>query len=110
MTAVVRRLACLLLVLIVAPVAVARADLQALSSAAYDYRNQLYSLKAATGEADEALARLQELAAGQDQAAAESQAESMVPAGYENYDLWMTLAQIKTKLNKGLDAAYAAYL
>ena len=34
----------------------------------------------------------------------------MVPAGYENYQLWMSLDEIKTKLGKGLEAAYAAYL
>ncbi|HET6161993.1 MAG TPA: alpha-2-macroglobulin [Dongiaceae bacterium] len=108
MTAVVRRLALLLLVFIAIPSA--SADLQQLASAAYEYRNQLYNVKAADGEAEEARARLQELAANQDQVAAETQAESMVPAGYEDYQLWITLAQIKTKLNKGLDAAYAGYL
>ncbi|HEY1384319.1 MAG TPA: alpha-2-macroglobulin [Dongiaceae bacterium] len=110
MSAVLRRLACLLLVFIAVPMSAARADLQLLSSAAYDYRNQLYNLKAAEGEAEDAAARLKDLAAGQDQAAAEKQAESMVPAGFESYELWMTLAQIKSRLNKGLDAAYAAYL
>jgi alpha-2-macroglobulin len=108
MTAVVRCLACLLLVLIAIPVA--SADLQPLASAAYEYRNKLYNLKAAEGEAGEAAATLRELAAGDDQAAAETQAESMVPAGFENYEFWITLAQIKSKLDKGLDAAYAAYL
>jgi len=111
MTAVVRRLACLLLlVLIVAPFGAARADLQQLASAAYEYRNGLYNVKAAEGEAEEAQATLQELTKGENQVAAEKQAESMVPAGYETYDLWMTLAEIKTKLGKSLDAAYAAYL
>jgi hypothetical protein len=110
MSAVLRRLAFLLLVFIAAPLSVAHADLQALASAAYDYRNHLYNLKAAEGEADEADAKLQDLAAGQDQVGAEKQAESMVPAGYESYELWITLAQIKIRLNKGEDAAYAAYL
>ncbi|HEV8389270.1 MAG TPA: alpha-2-macroglobulin, partial [Dongiaceae bacterium] len=108
MTAVMRRLACLLLVFIAIPSA--SADLQPLASAAYEYRSQLYNLKAADGEAEDARATLRELAAGDDPVAAEAQAESMVPAGYEDYQLWITLAQIKTKLNKGLDAAYAAYL
>src|SRR5215470_6313600 len=110
MSAVLRRLACLLLVFITVPLSAAHADLQLLSSAAYDYRNQLYNLKAAEGEAEDAAAKLKDLAAGQDQVAAETQAESMVPAGFESYELWITLTQIKTKLNKGLDAAYAAFL
>jgi uncharacterized protein YfaS (alpha-2-macroglobulin family) len=110
MSAVVRRLACLLLVLIAVPLSAAKADLQALASAAYEYRNQLYNLKAFDGDAQEAADALRALAAGQDQAAAEAHVQSMVPAGYENYELWITLAQIKTNLDKGLDAAYAAYL
>jgi uncharacterized protein YfaS (alpha-2-macroglobulin family) len=110
MTAVVRRLACLLLlVFTVAPFA-AKADLQSLASAAYEYRNTLYNLQAADGESEDAHATLRTLAAGDDPAAAQTQAESMVPAGFEDYELWITLAQIKIKLNKGLDAAYAAYL
>src|SRR5690348_8035219 len=108
MSAVVRCLACLLLVFIAIPVA--SADLQPLASAAYEYRNKLYNAKAAQGEAGEAASTLRELAAGDDQVAAETQAESMVPAGYENYELWITLAQVKSKLDKGLEAAYAAYL
>ena len=106
MTAVARCLACLLLVFIAIPLA--SADLQPLASAAYEYRNKLYNAKAAEGEAAEATATLQALAAGDNQAAAEAQAESMVPAGYENYELWITLAQIKSKLDKGLEASYAA--
>jgi uncharacterized protein YfaS (alpha-2-macroglobulin family) len=108
MTAVMRRLACLLLVLIAIPVA--RADLQPLASAAYEYRSSLYNLQATDQDADDARAALQDLAAGADQAAAEKLAESMVPAGIEDYRLWMTLAEVKTKLGKGLQAAYAAYL
>jgi hypothetical protein len=110
MTAVVRRLACLLLVFVVLPIGVAAADLAALSSAAYEYRNGLYNHPAAQGDADELFVRLEELAAGTDQAAAETLAESMMPAGHETYQLWATLAQIKTKLGKGLEAAYAAFL
>ncbi|HEX6118188.1 MAG TPA: hypothetical protein VFZ03_01980, partial [Dongiaceae bacterium] len=110
MSAVLRRLACLLLVFVAVPFSSARADLQALASAAYEYRNQLYNLKAFDGDAQGAADALRALAAGQDQVAAENQVESMVPAGYENYALWIALAQIKTKLDKGLDAAYAAYL
>ncbi|HKP22713.1 MAG TPA: alpha-2-macroglobulin, partial [Dongiaceae bacterium] len=108
MTAVMRRLARLLLVLIAIPVA--RADLQPLASAAYEYRSSLYNLQASDQEAEDARAALQELATGADQAAAEKLAESMVPAGFEDYRLWMTLAEVKTKLGKGLQAAYAAYL
>src|SRR4029450_7495827 len=108
MTAVMRRLACLLLVLIAIPVA--RADLQPLASAAYEYRSSLYNLQATDQDADDARPALQDLAAGADQAAAEKLAESMVPAGFEDYRLWMTLAEIKIKLGKGLQAAYAAYL
>ena len=108
MTAVVRRLACLLLVLIAIPTA--RADLQPLASAAYEYRSSLYNLQATNQDADDARAELQELLAGTDQAAAEKLAESMVPAGYEVYGLWMSLVEIKSKLGKGLQAAYAAYL
>jgi alpha-2-macroglobulin len=108
MTAVVRRLACLLLVLIAIPAA--RADLQPLASAAYEYRSSLYNLRATNQDADDARAELQELMAGTDQAAAEKLAESMVPAGYEVYGLWMGLVEIKSKLRKGLQAAYAAYL
>ena len=108
MTAVMRCLACLLLVFIAIPSA--NADLQPLASAAYEYRNQIQSVPATDLEADEARAKLQELAAGPDQKAAETMAESMVPVGYEDYRLWMTLVEIKTKLGKGLDAAYAAYL
>ena len=108
MTAVMRRLACLLLVLIAIPAA--RADLQPLASAAYEYRSGLYNLQATELGGDEARAELQELMAGADQAAAEKLAESMVPAGYEVFGLWMSLVEIKTKLGKGLQAAYAAYL
>jgi uncharacterized protein YfaS (alpha-2-macroglobulin family) len=108
MTAVVRRLACLLLVLIAIPSA--HADLQSLASAAYDYRNRLYSVKATDLEAADARAELETLAAGPDQAAAETMAESMIPPGYEDYQLWISLAGIKSKLNKGLEASYAAYL
>src|SRR4029453_17789850 len=108
MTAVMRRLACLLLVLIAIPVA--RADLQPLASAAYEYRSSLYNLQATDQDADEARAALQDLLAGTDQAAAEKLAESMVPAGYEGFGLWMSLVEIKAKLGKGLQAAYAAYL
>jgi uncharacterized protein YfaS (alpha-2-macroglobulin family) len=110
MSAVLRRLACLLLVFTAVPLSVAKADLQALASAAYEYRNQLYNLKAFDGDAQEAADALRSLSAGQDQVAAENQAESMVPAGHEDYELWIALAQIKTRLDKGLDAAYAAYL
>src|SRR5262245_6467351 len=108
MTAVMRRLACLLLVLIAVPAA--RADLQPLASAAYEYRSGLYNLRSTELGGDEARAELQDLMAGTDQAAAEKLAESMVPAGYEGYSLWMGLADIKAKLGKGLQAAYAAYL
>src|SRR5262245_1505745 len=108
MTAVMRRLACLLLVLIAIPAA--RADLQPLASAAYEFRSSLYNVQGTGLDADEARAELQELAAGTDMAAAEKLAESMVPAGYEDYPFWMTLAEIKTKLGKGLQASYAAYL
>ena len=92
MSAVLRRLACLLLVFTAVPLSVAKADLQALASAAYEYRNQLYNLKAFDGDAQEAADALRSLSAGQDQVAAENQAESMVPAGYENYELWIALA------------------
>jgi len=108
MTAVMRRLACLLLVFIAIPAA--RADLQPLASAAYEYRNQILNLPATDLEAGEARAKLQEFAAGPDPKAAEAMAESMVPVGYEDYGLWMILVDVKTKLGKGLDAAYAAYL
>ncbi len=108
MTAVMRRLACLLLVLIAIPSA--SADLQPLASAAYEYRNQLLSKPATEAEAGEARADLQDLAAGPDQVAAETLAESMVPVGYEDYGMWMTLAEVKTKLGKELEAAFAAYL
>ncbi len=111
MTAVMRRLACLvLLVATFVPSGTATADLQSLSSAAYEYRGRLYGQPAAEGEPEDARRTLDELAAGADQVAAETLAESMVPAGYEDYQLWMTLVQIKGKLGKGLDAAYAAYL
>src|SRR6185369_6989007 len=88
----------------------ANADLQPLASAAYEYRSQILSVPATDLEADEARAKLQELTGEPDQKAAETMAESMVPVGYEDYRLWMTLVEIKTKLGKGLDAAYAAYL
>src|SRR5919108_5684373 len=108
MTAVMRRLACLfLLVFVVAPFGTAAADLDELSSAAYEYRGRLYNLPPAEGDPDEARLRLEELAAGPDQVSAETLAESMVPAGYEDHQLWATLAQIKTRLGKGLEAAYA---
>src|SRR5262245_37591836 len=111
MTAVMRRVACLLLlVFVAAPLNTASADLQQLSSAAYEYRNSLYNLPAADVDADEARSNLEALAAGPDQVAAETLAESMVPAGYEDYRLWATLTQIKTRLGKGLEATYAAYL
>lgn len=111
MTAVMRRLACVLIALfaIVAP-DLAAADLQQLNSAAYEYRNRLYSLQAAQGDYDLLRADLDALAASGDQVAAETLAESMVPAGYESYALWRSLIDIKTKLGKGLEAAYAAYL
>ncbi|WP_162917658.1 alpha-2-macroglobulin family protein [Dongia deserti] len=108
MTAVMRRLACLLLVFIAIPLA--SADLRSLASAAYEYRNGLYNVPATDLDAAEAHAELQELAAGPDQAAAEKLAESMIPAGYEDYQLWMSLIEIKTKLSKGLEAAYAAFI
>ncbi|MGH6893600.1 MAG: hypothetical protein ACREEP_15220, partial [Dongiaceae bacterium] len=92
------------------PLGAATADLQSLASAAYEYRNRLYNLPAADGDAEEARGALRELAAGADQVAAETLAESMVPAGYEDYQLWMMLAQVKGKMGKGLDGAYAAYL
>lgn len=107
MTAVARSLACLLLVFIAIPVAAA--DLQSLASAAHEYRSRLYNLKAADGDSLEAAATLRQLASGSDPPAAEAQAESMVAAGYENYVLWITLREIKSKLGKGLDAVYAAY-
>ena len=111
MTAVMQRLACLfLLVFVVAPFGSAAADLDELSAAAYEYRGRLYNLPPAEGDPDEARLRLEELAAGPDQVAAETLAESMVPAGYEDHQLWATLAQIKTKLGKGLEATYAAFL
>jgi hypothetical protein len=69
MTAVMRRLACLLLVLIAIPAA--RADLQPLASAAHEYRSGLYNLQATELGGDDARAELQELMAGTDQAAAE---------------------------------------
>ncbi|MEZ5829934.1 MAG: MG2 domain-containing protein [Dongiaceae bacterium] len=103
-----RRLACLLLVLIAIPAA--RADLQPLASAAYEYRERLLSLRSTDLGEDEAHARLQTLVAGSDAAAAETLAESMVPAGYDDYQVWMTLVDIKAKLSKDLDAAYAGYL
>ena len=111
MTAVMRRLASLFvaLVAIVAP-NLAAADLQQLSSAAYEYRNNLYSVPPSSGDYEQLRAQLDDLMAGTDQAAAETLAEGMVPAGYENYDLWRSLFEIKTKLGKGLDAAYVAYL
>jgi alpha-2-macroglobulin len=108
MTAVARILACLLLAFIAIPVATA--DLQSLASAAHEYRNRLNNLKAADGDSLEAAATLRQLAGGSDPAAAEAQAESMVAAGYENYVLWTTLREIKSKLGKDLDAVYAAYL
>ena len=108
MTAVMRRLACLLFVLIAIPAA--RADLQPLASAAYEYRSGLYNLRATDLSGDEARAELEELMSGPDQAAAETLAESMVPAGYEGFGLWMSLADIKSRLGKGLQASYAAYL
>lgn len=107
MTAVMRRLACLLLVLIAIPSA--SADLRPLASAACEHRNRLYNLPAIDLEAAEARAELQELAAGPDQAA-EKLAESMIPVGYEDYQLWMDLVAIKSSLGKGLQAAHAAYL
>ncbi len=111
MTAVMRRFACLFVALIgiVAP-HLAAADLQQLSSAAYEYRNGLYSVPPSSGDYEQLRAQLDDLMAGTDQAAAETLAEGMVPAGYENYDLWRSLFDIKTRLGKGLDAAYAAYL
>jgi hypothetical protein len=111
MTAVMRRFACLLIAVVglVTP-GIAAADLQQLSSAAYEYRNRLYGVPAAQGSYEEARAELDVLVAGPDQAVAETLAESMVPAGYENYQLWRDLAVIKTRLGKGLDAAYAAFM
>lgn len=108
MTAVMRRLACLLLVFIAIPSA--SADLRPLASAAYEYRNGLYNVPATDLDAAEARAELQELAAGPDLAAAETLAESMIPTGYEDYELWMSLAGIKSRLGKDLQGAYAAYL
>ena len=70
MTAVMRRLACLLLVFIAIPSA--SADLQPLASAAYEYRNQLLNKPATDAEAGQARAELQDLAAGPDQVAAET--------------------------------------
>ena len=102
---VVRYLACLLLIAI----PVARADLDDLVSAAYIYRNELHSLKVADGDAHEAVKTLRALAAGDDQIAAEAQAESMVSAGYENYDLWIMLKVIKSRVGKPSEAVYAAY-
>jgi uncharacterized protein YfaS (alpha-2-macroglobulin family) len=108
MTAALRGLACLLLVLIAIPAA--SADLQPLASDAYEYRNRLLGVSPADLEAGEARAELQALAAGPDAQAAETMAESMVPMGYEDYRLWMALVDVKTRLDKGLEAAYAAYL
>ncbi len=116
MTAVVRRfavsrLACLLCILFTVGLpGIAAADLQELGSAAYEYRNRLYGVPAASGSYEEIRADLDALIAGEDQVAAETLAESMVPAGFENIDLWRSLYDIKVKLGKGLDAAYAAYL
>ncbi|HJR21752.1 MAG TPA: MG2 domain-containing protein, partial [Dongiaceae bacterium] len=108
MTAVMRRLACLLFVVIAIPAA--RADLQPLASAAYEYRSGLYNLRATDLGGDEARAELEKLMSGPDQTAAETLAESMVPAGYEVFGLWMSLVDIKSRLGKGLQASYAAYL
>ena len=112
MTAVMRRVACLfLLALIVTPLGVAHADiLQQLSSAAYEYRNSLYNKKSVESDAGEARARFDELVQAGDLAGAEAQAESMVPAGYETYDLWMSLSDVKAKLGRKLEVAYTAYL
>ena len=109
MTAVMRRLACLLLVLIAIPAA--RADLQPLASAAYEYRSRLYSVPTTELDADDGARR----AAGAD---GRTRPSGGGEAGGEHgagglrglSDLWMSLADIKTKLGKGLQAAYAAYL
>src|SRR5690349_14388525 len=107
MTAVMRRFICLLCVLftVVLP-GMAAADLQELGSAAYEYRNRLYGVPAASGYYEQLRADLDAAMAGEDQVAAETLAESMVPAGYENFELWRSLYDIKAKLGKGLDAAY----
>ena len=111
MTAVMRRFACLLIAFVgIAVPGLAAADLQELSSAAYEYRNRLYSLPAAESDYEQSRADLDALVAAQDQVGAEILAESMVPAGYENYALWRSLTEIKSKLGKGLDATYAAFL
>ncbi len=111
MTAVMRRFACLIIAILgMAAPGLAAADLQELSAAAYDYRNRLYSVPAADGAYEQLRADLDALIAGEDQVTTEILAESMVPAGYENYQLWRDLTGIKTKLGKGLDAAYAAFL
>jgi uncharacterized protein YfaS (alpha-2-macroglobulin family) len=111
MTAVMRRFFCLLVTFagILAPT-LAAADLQELGSAAYEYRNRLYGIPAASGYYEQVRADLDTLLTGTDMVAAETLAESMVPAGYDNYALWRDLSTIKTKLGKGLDAAYAAYM
>ncbi|MBL9034910.1 MAG: alpha-2-macroglobulin family protein [Rhodospirillaceae bacterium] len=111
MTAVMRRFVCLFAVILgIAAPGLAAADLQELGAAAYEYRNRLYGVAAAEGPYEEVRAELDALIAGEDHAAAEALAESMVPAGYDNYQLWRDLAAIKTRLGKGLDAGYAAYL
>jgi uncharacterized protein YfaS (alpha-2-macroglobulin family) len=111
MTAVMRRLFCLLCVFVtVALPGIAAADLQEISSAAYEYRNRLYSVPAASGYYEQLRADLDAAMSGEDQVAAETLAESMVPAGHENFELWRSLYDITVKLGKGLDAAYVAFL
>src|SRR5690606_7529553 len=89
MTAVMRRFVCLFAVILgIAAPGLAAADLQELGAAAYEYRNRLYGVAAAEGPYEEVRAELDALIAGEDHAAAEALAESMVPAGYDNYQLW----------------------